>query len=308
MSPQPGESEVSTNTVITIVFSEPVTGVSNMTFSITPPGTGTPVGADIFYNNDTHAATLQPWRALRDGTVYNVEVGGDIEDYDFNRLRFVGWDFTTVADMTPPTVVVFPPDGTANVDINFPIYAMFSEEVAGVTPASLYVEDASGTAVPGSIGFGGETTMTWTPQTVFAPQSAYTVHLTSAITDFAGHPLAGTPLAFAFTTGNDNIAPSTIARTPAPGDLDIPTSISISVRFSEPMTGASTSTLLLEQAGSPVAGTVTYFSSTRVARLTPSAPLTAHTTYTVKITSGLTDIAGNPMTSGVVTWTFTTGA
>ena len=45
--------------------------------------------------------------------------------------------------------------------------------------------------------------------------------------------------------------------------------------------------------------------TTRVATLNPSGTLLANTQYTVTLTSGIKDIAGNPLAP--VTWNFTTG-
>jgi hypothetical protein len=62
--------------------------------------------------------------------------------------------------------------------------------------------------------------------------------------------------------------------------------------------------------GAAIAGTVSYDAINFIATFTPTAPLTASTTYTAMITNGATDLAGNPLGSSGSTnpWTFTTGA
>jgi len=54
-----------------------------------------------------------------------------------------------------------------------------------------------------------------------------------------------------------------------------------------------------------VVGTVSYNASTRIATFTPTGPLTPSTNYTVTITSGAQDTAGNGLT-GNFTFTFQT--
>ncbi|MBF0502918.1 MAG: Ig-like domain-containing protein [Candidatus Riflebacteria bacterium] len=57
--------------------------------------------------------------------------------------------------------------------------------------------------------------------------------------------------------------------------------------------------------GTPVSGTVTYSGLT--ANFTPAAALAFNSTYTFTITTGVKDLAGNPMAANY-TWTFSTGA
>jgi len=57
------------------------------------------------------------------------------------------------------------------------------------------------------------------------------------------------------------------------------------------------------------AGTVSYDAIDFIATFTPTAPLTASTSYNAMVTSGATDLAGNPLgTTGAPNpWMFTTG-
>jgi hypothetical protein len=65
----------------------------------------------------------------------------------------------------------------------------------------------------------------------------------------------------------------------------------------------TTSTFTLSTAGGPISGQVTCSGST--ATFTPSAPLAYSTPCTATITTGVKDVAGNPMASAY-TWSFTT--
>ncbi|NVB79169.1 MAG: Ig-like domain-containing protein [Kofleriaceae bacterium] len=303
---RPGRDEiaVATNAFVSVVFSEGVAGVDATTMRLA--SSGIPVSATVHYDTSGSLGTLVPSTPLRESTVYEVSVGPGISDYANNPIEPVQWSFMTVTDLGPPEITAMTPvDDAVGVDITTPISIRFSEAVEGISPASFYVTDANG-VVPGTIDFFPQNAVRLTSMTR-TPYTTYTFHLTRAIVDSTGNPLVGAPLAFKFTTGADTVAPTIIAQTPAPNDSNIPLSISISVRFSEPMIGASASTLILDRAGTAISGTVEYFPETRVARLTPSAPLMPHTAYAVKVTSGITDTTGNPVTSGTIVWAFTTG-
>ena len=69
-------------------------------------------------------------------------------------------------------------------------------------------------------------------------------------------------------------------------------------------------TLVKQGTTTPIAATVAYTAATFKATLTPSAALTAATTYVARVkggTGGIKDVAGNVLAADV-TWTFTTAA
>jgi hypothetical protein len=124
-------------------------------------------------------------------------------------------------------------------------------------------------------------------------------------------------------------APGTTAPAPAPADTTPPVVSSISpasgatgvavtapvtASFSEALNAAtvngSTMTLVRQGGSTPVAAAVTYDSTTKTVRLTPSAALENSVTYAATVkggTAGVKDVAGNAMTTDRV-WSFTTVA
>ena len=107
--------------------------------------------------------------------------------------------------------------------------------------------------------------------------------------------------------GGDNIAPTVSSTNPANGATGVAV---ITASLSEAMKASTITTTTFTLAGpgaTPVAGTVTYNSSTGIARFTPTSALAASTTYTATITTGVTDVAGNALSVNYV-WTFTTSA
>ncbi len=89
-----------------------------------------------------------------------------------------------------------------------------------------------------------------------------------------------------------------------------PASAGITASFSEPMEDTSineTTFLVRDSDRINLSGSVTYNPDTRTATFTPRDVLAYSTTYTATITSGVTDIGGNPLAEDY-SWSFTTEA
>ncbi|MBI5207383.1 MAG: Ig-like domain-containing protein [Candidatus Firestonebacteria bacterium] len=103
---------------------------------------------------------------------------------------------------------------------------------------------------------------------------------------------------------SDNTAPTVLPSTsPANNATGITVNSAITATFSEKMNSSTINTTTFTLSG--VTGTVNYIDST--ATFKPSGNLAYNSTYTATITTGVKDIAGNPLASDYV-WKFTTGA
>jgi hypothetical protein len=109
----------------------------------------------------------------------------------------------------------------------------------------------------------------------------------------------------------DSTAPIVTATNPANGATGTARSANVTATFNEGMAAtsinATTFQLRVSSSGALVAARVTYNATTRVATLDPSGSLLRTTRYTATLTSGITDAAGNALSSAPVTWSFTTG-
>ncbi len=105
----------------------------------------------------------------------------------------------------------------------------------------------------------------------------------------------------------DVTAPVIRTVVPVNNALSVATSANPSVTFNEIINPAtlSVSTFTLKQGANLIPGSVTVSDS--IATFVPATSLTANTVYTGTVTSGVQDIAGNPLTSDY-TWSFTTAA
>lgn len=117
---------------------------------------------------------------------------------------------------------------------------------------------------------------------------------------------------FSVGTAADSTAPSAVlaSRNPSPGAVDISrTAPGISIQFSETIdvSTLNNGTFYLETTsdGKKVPATIGYVGATNTATLTPTETLEKNTEYTVYVTTGVKDLAGNAL-SAAANWNFTT--
>src|SRR5438128_4500833 len=162
------------------------------------------------------------------------------------------------------------------------------------------------TPVAGTVSY-VDGTATFTPADNLAPLTTYTATINTGAKDLAGNALTS-DITWSFTTGvaPDTTAPVLSATGPANAETNVPLNETFTAIFSEPMDPSTinTSTFTLMQGTTPVAGTVSYVDGT--ATFTPADNLAPLTTYTVTISTGAKDLAGNPLTSDI-SWSLTTG-
>src|SRR4029079_10755092 len=123
--------------------------------------------------------------------------------------------------------------------------------------------------------------------------------VTAGAHDLAGNSLA-TPLSSTFTTA-DASAPGVASTLPVNGAVGVGVNSTVTVTFTEAMNpstiNSSTITLRVTASSAPVAVTVNYTAATNTATFTPSASLSGSTGYTLAVTTGAHDLAGNALAS-----------
>ena len=98
--------------------------------------------------------------------------------------------------------------------------------------------------------------------------------------------------------------PTVVSRSPAPSSTGQTMSPAVTVRFSEPVVGVGTGSMVLRQGSTVVSATVTYTDSTATAVLRPVRPLAPLATYSMALSSSIRDAAGNSL--AWTTWSFKT--
>lgn len=244
------------------------------------------------------------------------------------------WHFTTGAAPAAITVTAVAPAANATgVSINnTQISADFSEQIAPL--ASIASANAASftlaCALPCTNPSG---TVTRDPSnkiaiyTLTAPleaQTDYTATLTGVTSLATGALLP--PFVWHFRTGStlDSTRPSVTFTSPStsiPGPTTgVPINMAVSAVFSEDMAPAtinmSSFTVTCSAPCVSPAGSVSYALGTKTAVFTPSVPLVANMTYTVKVSTAAADLANNMLAGNQASlpaasdylWTFTTTA
>lgn len=317
-SPAANAAGVAATANVTATFSEAVQNVSGTTFTL-KAGT-TNVTANVTYDAASRTATLDPSADLAANTQYTAVLTGGpsgIKGATGTPLANASWAFTTVAptDTAAPTVTArIPAANATGVAVASNVTATFSEPVTGVTvgttPGTFTLKNtATGAAVAATVSYNTTTrTATLDPSANLAASTQYTATLTNGIKDTAGNPLADAPWTFTTAAAPADTTPPTVTgRSPSSNATRVSRTGDITVTFSEAVNGVSSTTFTLRTGGANgavVAAAVSRNGTTNQWILNPTPTLSSRTTYTVVVTSGITDAAGNPLT--LTNWSFTT--
>ncbi len=235
------------------------------------------------------------------------------------QMRVIASDgFNTsyaVRDVTaanPLTVLgAAPADGEVAVGVNTTVVAAFVSEVDPDTlqAGGFTMRDAANLPVAGTVSYDAVSRMaTFTPVWSLAYNAEYTAILAGTVADQEGNML-GSQVTWSFTTGPDESPPVIWKVSPLPAAPEEPRNALVQVRFREPMNGGSLlgALELFDDNGSPVAGVVTYSALRWSALFTPQELLAANHTYTARLSTAATDLAGNAL-EAPFEWQFSTGS
>ena len=111
----------------------------------------------------------------------------------------------------------------------------------------------------------------------------------------------------ASTASTDKTPPTVTSTSPASGATSVIVASPVKATFSEPVQSWSSSTIFTVKngAGTSFSGTIALSTDHTTVTFSHSSPFAPSTSYTVTITTGVKDLAGNAMTS-IKTWSFTT--
>jgi len=207
-----------------------------------------------------------------------------------------------VSPLAAPTIVMVVPQ-TNGVATNREVAVVLSKPM---DPASINAGTFVVTGVTGTVTYDTVNLIAgFKPSPDFAPNTMYNATITVGARDVNGTPLAA-PFNFSFTTRAtaDTSPPDIVAVNVAAGATCVPLDQKIKVTFDEQMDSLTInpSTFFIQG----VSGTVTYDVGSQTATFTPSSNLTANTTYTITVTTGVKDMGGVPL-AAPFHQTFTTG-
>ncbi len=253
------------------------------------------------------AYTNGPLRVAAGGGVFRYGNSSGFPNQSFNNSNYwvdVVMVSTPPVDNTAPTVTtITPANGALDVSTTVTPQIVFSEplDAATVTIDNIQLQ-SGGTLVQASVSYNANTrTASLTPSAALNNSTTYTIAvLSGGVQDQAGNTLAQTVTAQFNTAAAppvDSTPPSVTSVTPGNNAGDVSTATAPRVTFSEPVnaTTVTAANVRLLSGGTAVAASVSYNSTTRVATITPNAPLVNSASYTVSV-SGVADLAGNTMT------------
>ena len=307
------------NQALSATFSVAMTPstINTTTFTLTGPG-ATPVTGAVAYVAAGSTATFKPAANLAPNTLYTATITTGAQSLGGAALasNYV-WTFTTgtTIAVSPTVVSTIPLNAATNVPANQAISATFSVPMnpATINSTTFTLTGPGTTPTPGLVAYAAiGNTLTFTPTANLAINTLYTATITTGAQNLAGTGLASNYV-WTFTTGAFVVvAPQIVSTLPANAALNVPLTQTVSATFTKAMNPLTitNATFYLMQGANTVAATLSYNSVTFTATLTPMVALLPSTSYIATVTTGATDLAGDPLgTTGAPNpWTFTTAA
>ena len=288
-TPTNGAVNQTTNTNITINFSEPINATTS-SFTIECPAPGNTQTFAVS-GSGTNTLTLDPTSDLPAGTTCTVTViANQISDLDSNDPpdnMAANYVFSFTTDAAPSVLTTTPTNGASGVATNTNIVVNFSEPITATTSSFTIECPAAGNLKAFTVSGSGTSAITLDP-TVDLP-----VGTTCTVTVIAGQihdtdsndppDTMAANYVFSFTT---DAPPSVSSTSPTDTATGVPTNSNIVVNFSEAV-NATTSSFMIE---CPAPGNLQTFSvtgtGTSAITLDPAASLPAGTTCKVTVIAG----------------------
>ncbi|UVM33284.1 Ig-like domain-containing protein [Pseudomonas sp. B21-019] len=271
--------------LVTITFSEAVTGFTNADLTI-PNGTLSSVSSSD--GGITWTATFTPSASISDTTnVITLDNTGVINGLGTAGVGTTNSNNYTV-DTVRPTATIVVADNALKVGETSLVTITFNEAVTGLTNADLTIANGTLTAVSSSDG-GITWTGTFTPTASITDTTNLITLDNTGVSDLAGNAGSG-------TTDSNNYAIDTVRPTAtlvvADTSLSIGETSLVTITFSEAVSGFTNADLTI------VNGTLTAVSSsdggiTWTATFTPSASVNDTTNLITLNNTGVSDLAGN---------------
>ena len=314
------------NSVITVVFSQPMNRTTITTSSVTltlvsNPGGYVSTPGTVTLDASGRVMTFTPNALLAVNSQYYLQLTNAIKDATGNTFSSYNQYFYTeyTANTTPPVVVAAnPPASATNVGTNVIPQLEFSSDMNQDTGTGMTVS-TGGNPVAGALSWnsypngnpywGPGNVLYFTPTAPLAANSTYTVSYGAPLTDTAGNAL--TAGSFSFTTG----AGADTAQNSSGSDFtnsitNVGTNFAPRMNYAKPVNpldiNSSTLELYNSDSGKYIQGTVSLAPNGLSATFTPTYRLLPDTYYRFYQAGGNYDMDGNYL-NGVNNY-FTTGA
>jgi hypothetical protein len=317
LAPWNGSTNIGDNAVIQVGFSKLVDPLTVNGTSIHVTGGGaTVVPSSISISFDSTSGqttvTITPLLPLPDNTTMTIAIAG-VTDTSGNAVTPQSTTFTTGpgTDITAPRVIASSVDSldTSNVPQNSVFTLKFSEpmNILGLqVPTNFYLYDITlGLYIDSNRSFSADGTTAYINSKSPLPATDSVQLVAHGATDLTGNTMSGFSVNFTVSSTSDTNPPTVTATNPG-GTVNPPTNSVIQVLFNKPVQATSLSQVTLTAGGPAIPVTASLSNGDQTLTLTPGAPLSPSTFYTVTVT-GVNSIAGIPMSAPFV-FNFTTAA
>ncbi len=290
----------------TVSGSNPSINLINVTDGNIPVPLNAPV-----WSNSNKTVTVTPSSALASLKTYRVTLTAGLTDTSSNALDCVNYSCTWMfnVDNQPVTLVSFSPNTAYLNTIPNAITATFSDTITTTTiTSSTFSVKKVTTAVAGAYSFdAGSNTESFTPTAAFT-DGAYNITLTTGIKDAASPTPNALDMSHSWSFILDTVAPVVASTSPANNTSDISITSPITINFTELnnmlASSMNSATVYISDGSQNIPASISYDSTAKKLTLTPATGLDFSMPYTVTLTSGVTDLAGNAL--GQYSFSFTT--
>jgi hypothetical protein len=236
---------------------------------------------------------------LQPNIQYNITIATGAKDIVGNQM--VGdyiFSFKTKVVLIPPTIIkTNPAGGSKDVPIDTKITITYSKGMNRIVTESAIKPSPS--FVWTTKWVSGDSEAILTPSAMLQGSTTYTITISTDARSIEGVALSSL-YTFSFTT-KDNTPPTVVSTIPVNGSADVDVNSQILITFSEAMANNTTEDAISVSSGS--INKMGWANNNKTIILT--IDLEPGTTYTVKISTGAKDLAGNTMLKEYV-FSFTT--
>ncbi len=228
-------------------------------------------------------------------------------------------DMAHLYDHTPPIVVhTLPADGSLEVPVNSSLIATFDDSIVGQSIDAknflLAYMDISGDEirVACTVSYDSDNLIAvLSPTAALLNDTTYIATIAVdqglVVEDMAGNAMQQS-WQWTFTTYRPDVeAPYIQSRVPVNATMGVALDAAVQLVFSEPINQltVSANSVYLQHNGTEIQSSINYDSQNNRVTLTPTGDLSAGSTYTMIVTTDVTDLADNPLV-GTDSWSFVT--
>ncbi len=307
ISPANNATNVGLNAPVVLTFSKSINPSTITTNTVSLFAGDTAINYGYSISQDNRTIVISPntgYGAWTPGATITVELNSGIQDFSGNSLANTSSQFTltTVLSNTAPSVISMRPGSGSNVPANTVITLFTSAPMNVSTIAgALFVSD-NGVVVSGGLQtFSNGQAIQFTPSNSFGAGDLIQVFLNSTATSADGVPLTSFSGQFYVAGSPVNTAATVQAVNPVYNAANVPLNTVVQVQYDQALASGTVNnanvTLHDNTVGTYPAVNVTLVGNGQVINVAPASNLTAGDSFSVTVSTAVTNSDGLPVQS-----------